>query len=131
MAAALSACDRYDAVTVFFRPDLSLPGDPAGWGRWLFGHYLEHQTFSTAAFNATPSISVQDYNLASWSDQKSVVTVWLNQHQNVHAVLRGQSGITGIDLSEVDLSDPDSFLEWMQIHSTEHQELRTFYGIRE
>ena len=113
-----------------FFPDECLPGDPAGWGRWLMGHYLEHRQFIASAGAAANPTTVTDWPFLQWSiSSKSAQAQWLNAHQQVHLQIRAQANVTGDDLSEVDFDDPDQFSEWLDTHSTEHEELRAFYGL--
>ena len=116
-------------MTIFFDPDITAPHDPAGWGRWLLGHYLEHRAMNTAAQALTPPAFPRDFALQSWSDEPAAVVTWMNVHQQVHEALRQQAGFTGIDLSEVDVKDGEQFLEWMDDHRNEHASLRAFYKI--
>ena len=116
-------------MTINFRPDISLPHDPAGWGYWLIGHYLEHKTFITKAHALTPPVQVSDYNLLQWEDRPSVVGAWLNVHARVHEVLRVPAGFSGIDLSAVDLTDDEAWNIWQNDHAAEHAALRSFYGV--
>ena len=115
-------------MTVFFRPDTVLPGDPAGFGTWLLGHYLEHKQFIQIAIanNLPPA---PDFDILSWSDDPLRSVFWRNVHQQIHLALREQSGVSGIDLSLVDFTDDGDFLVWQQDHATEHQQLRAFYGV--
>ena len=112
-----------------FLPDQSLPHDAAGWGRWLTGHSLEHAQFSQIAGSVTPPVNIPLYDILSWSDDPGRMVFWLNTHQAIHLVLRAQTGVTGIDLSLVDFSDDEQFLQWQFDHSAEHSELRSVYGV--
>ena len=107
-------------MTVFFRPDTVLPGDPAGFGVWLIGHYLEHKQFITSALALTVPVNIPDYAIQSWDDDPNAVATWLNVHEQIHSVLRTTANVTGIDLSAVDFTDNDEFFEWMEDHRLEH-----------
>jgi len=115
----------------FFIPDQCLPHDPAGWGRWLIGHYLEHKALITAAAGQSPSTPIPDYNLGFWSDAAGPLTSWLNNHNRVHVLLRTPGSLqgAGIDFSEVDLADDSQFMIWQLDHANEHAELRAYYGL--
>ena len=113
-----------------FLPDHVLPHDPAGFGRWLVGHSLEHTQMSQIVSTVgTPLANVPLYDILSWSDDPANVVFWLNTHQNIHQALRAQSGVTGIDLSLVDFNNDDDFLVWQEDHATEHAQLRYVYGL--
>lgn len=116
-------------MTINFQPDVCLPKDPAGFGLWLAGHYYEHVTMRQRAALISPPQNVPDYDIYSWSDDPQFVTGWLSNHQTIHTVLRSGANLTGIDLSQVDLTDDEQFAEWMDDHSQEHIALRSFYGI--
>lgn len=116
-------------MTVNFQPDVCLPKDPAGFGLWLAGHYYEHVTMRQKAAAISPPQSVPDFDIYSWSDDPLYVISWLNNHQAIHTILRAGANLTGIDLSEVDLSKEEEFSEWMDDHAQEHIVLRDFYGI--
>jgi hypothetical protein len=112
-----------------FFPDVVLPHDPAGFGRWLIGHYLEHKQFiSSAAALAIPQ-NVPDYAIHSWSDDPAAVSAWLNAHEQIHEALRQVAGYSGIDLASVDLSQDDQWYVWMDDHSAEHGAERQFFGL--
>jgi hypothetical protein len=116
-------------MAVFFIPDLVQPHDPAGWGRYLIGHYLEHGAMALAASRLTPAVFIKDYGFQKWSDDSSAVVSWHSTHMQVHQALRSQSGVSGIDLSAVDMSDEEGFLDWQENHRVEHASLRRFYGL--
>jgi hypothetical protein len=114
---------------VFFSPDQVAPHDAAGFGRWLMGHFYEHKQFITLALALTTPGSIPDYNLKQWDDDPLFVIGWLNAHQTVHAAVRQITGVSGIDLSLVDLNDDDDFLLWQNSHSIEHAQERAFFGV--
>ena len=47
-----------------------------------------------------------------------------------HQALRAFTGVSGIDLANVDLSKEDQWFEWMDDHRAEHADLRAALGIR-
>jgi hypothetical protein len=116
-------------MTVNFQPDLCLPKDPAGWGRWLTGHYYEHlQMIPLCAALAQPAI-VPNYDILAWRDEPEFVQQWLVSHQEIHIALENACNVTGIDFSLVDFSNEEEFLEWQDDHSQEHITLRAILGI--
>ena len=116
-------------MSIFFFHDTVLPGDEAGFGQWLIEHSYEHTQFHNLAFQQTNPIIVPDYDLMSWSFAKEVQAAWLQAHQTVHQLLRQATGVQGIDLSEVDLSDSTSWFEWMDDHAEEHRLMRQAFGV--
>lgn len=116
-------------MSVNFQPDLVLPKDPAGFGRWLTGHYYEHlQMIPLCAALSTPVI-VPDYDILSWSDDPQKVQQWLVNHESIHDQIRQATNVSGIDFSLVDFSNDEEFLEWMDDHSQEHITFRSILGI--
>jgi hypothetical protein len=112
-----------------FQPDEVLPHDPAGWGRWLQGHSLEHAQFVALAQMTNPPFSIPQYDIFGWSDEPFRQVFWKNIHQQIHQSLRNATGLTGIDYSLIDFNDDDSFLLWQSDHAQEHSDLRAYYGI--
>lgn len=112
-----------------FQPDICLPKDPSGFGFWLTGHNLEHKVFILRCLNLSMPVSVPDYDILAWRDEPELVQQWLVAHEQIHAVLRGACNVTGVDLSLVDFSQDDEFLNWMDDHATEHQNFRDVLGV--
>jgi len=106
-----------------------LPRDPAGFSIWLQEHYLEHAQFVRIFQSQTPPIFIPDYNFALWSDEKKVVSAWLEAHQAAHENIRTRTGVSGIDLADVDLSKDDEWYTWMDDHADEHGLIRSALGI--
>lgn len=112
-----------------FAPDICLPRDPTGFGRWRAGHALEHQQFIPLAAALSPPVTVPDYDLMFWNDSPAVVRLWLEAHQRVHATLDEASNATNIDFSQVDLTRDDQWFIWMDDHATAHEGYRSFFGL--
>lgn len=112
-----------------FSPDMVLPHDAAGWGRWLGGHSIEHGQFANIASTLTPPAIIPAWDIFSWSDEPLRSVFWKNVHQTIHVALRQQSGVSGIDLSLIDFNNDADFLVWQNDHATEHAQLRAYYGV--
>lgn len=112
-----------------FSPDLVLPRDAAGFGLWLAGHFLEHRQFIGILGSQTTPIIIPDYDILAWSDDPISVRTWLDAHAQIHNALRAPAGISGIDLSVVDLTDDSQFQVWQDDHSAEHALLRQAFGV--
>ena len=79
---------------------------------------------------ATPSPDlIPDYDLTSWRDDDAFARVWLTTHQEVHEVLRSFTGVTGVNLADVDLSNESEFYTWLADHAAEHAALRSAFGL--
>ena len=113
----------------FFVPDVVLFGDPAGFGRWLTSHFLEHKQFITSALALTTPVTVPDYDLLAYSDEPRLTRFWLDAHALVHNTLRSATGVTGIDLQEVDFTKADQFEIWLSDHALEHAQIRAVFKI--
>ena len=115
-------------MALFFH-DIVLPHDPAGFSIWLQEHYLEHQQFVQIFQSEVTPIFIPDFNWALWGDDRKVISAWLEAHQATHQALRTFTGVSGIDLADVDLTKEDQFFTWMDAHAGEHSDLRTALGI--
>ncbi|HWS65710.1 MAG TPA: hypothetical protein VN325_23370 [Steroidobacteraceae bacterium] len=115
-------------MAIFFHSTV-LPHDPAGFSIWLQEHYLEHAQFVLIFQLQTIPIFIPDYNFALWGEEKIVQSAWLESHQTAHQALRTFTGVSGIDLADVDLTKDDQWFEWMDDHAEEHSLLRTALGI--
>ena len=115
-------------MPIFFH-DIVLPHDPPGFSIWLQEHYLEHRQFVQLFQGKTPIVYIPDYNFALWSDDKPVMTSWLEAHQATHEQLRLQTGVSGIDLADVDLTQYDQWFSWMDSHADEHSLIRASLGL--
>jgi hypothetical protein len=109
--------------------DILLPQDPAGFSIWLQEHYLEHVQFVRLFQSQTPHVFIPDYNFALWADDKQTMAAWLEAHQVTHLALRNFTGVSGIDLSDVDLTQEDQWYSWMDSHASEHADIRSALGI--
>ena len=116
-------------MSVNFQPDQVTFGDLAGYGYWDDGHAREHLAFETAFAGQTPAVALPSPDLltflASGPARKSV----LQSHSDAHKLLRPLCGITGVDLSAVDLENESGFYDWLGYHAQEHAQIRQFLGM--
>lgn len=103
--------------------------DDEGFGIWRLEHANEHTKFVQVGMTASPVRLIPDYDLSSWSDASFAVRNWLTTHENVHELLRGWTGVSGINLADVDLSKEDEFYDWLDAHAAEHTQIRQVLGI--
>jgi hypothetical protein len=115
-------------VPRFFH-DIFLYNDPEGFGVWRAEHQYEHTQFYTTLAAQTPRKLIPDLDLVSWDDSKPFQTRWLVAHESVHEQLRTYTGVSGVNLADVDLTKEIEFYEWLDIHRTEHTLLRQAFGI--
>jgi hypothetical protein len=115
-------------MAVFFHTEL-LFGDQAGWAQYLQEHWYEHVQFvQVGQANPTPVI-IPDFDLTSWDNTTEFARNWLTTHEDVHDILRGITGVSGINLADVDLGKPDEFYLWLDAHANEHVQLRQAFGL--
>lgn len=114
-------------MTVNFQPDICLPKDPEGWGRWLDGHAFEHNVIQQKMLQL--GITIPQFNLLFWDDKPSVVQSWLQAHSTAHQLIDSALNITSVDFSQVDLSNDEEWFSWQDDHASEHQTIRTILGI--
>lgn len=116
-------------MTLNFQPDTCLPKDPAGWGRWLSGHYYEHIVLRQKCAALASPVNVPDYDIFGWNDDPQFVQQWLVSHESIHNQIRFATNVTGTDLSLVDFSKDEEFLDWQDLHAQEHLTFRQILGI--
>lgn len=116
-------------MSVSFQPDNVLPKDPAGFGRWLTGHYYEHQQFIPLCAALDTPVAVPDFDILSWNDDPDKVQQWLVSHESIHSQIRYATNVTGEDLSLTDWSNDEQFSIWMDNHAQEHAVFREILGV--
>lgn len=116
-------------MTVRFFHTFCAFGDDTGWSILLQEHAYEHVQFVQLGQAASPERLIPDYDLYSWRNEQSFAKNWLTTHESVHEQLRQWTGISGINLADVDLSQESEFYEWLDAHQAEHIALRNVLGI--
>jgi len=104
-------------------------GDSAGRGEWEIGHYRQHLRYQVVLASLANPIVIPDFPIMRIGENKNEVRVWLDTHENLHTLLRGFANVNGINLSQVDLSDPNEFYQWMDSHNLEHAILDAIFGV--
>lgn len=112
-----------------FSPDQVGFKDMPGYGAWDMGHYREHLQFVQVLAQQTPPILIPDFDLMTFLTGGPVRTSIVQSHAQAHNLLRGALGITGVDLSVVNMDDEGSFYDWLGTHATEHAQIRQNLGI--
>ncbi|HEX8838362.1 MAG TPA: hypothetical protein VF748_15570 [Candidatus Acidoferrum sp.] len=110
-----------------FAPDQCSFGDIAGYGAWDISHGREHIQFIQVL--AANGVNLPDPDLlmlltAGQARQSQVLS-----HYTQHKLLRQATGVQGVDLSQVNLDDPNDFYNWLGYHATEHAQLRSLLGL--
>lgn len=112
-----------------FQPDQCTFGDLSGYGAWDIGHGREHGQFVQALAGLTPPVLLADYDLLSLLTAGQARRSMVQSHAQAHDLLRSALGITGIDLSQVNLDDQGDFYNWTGYHATEHAQIRQALGL--
>ena len=96
---------------------------------WRQEHQYEHTQF-VSVFQGQPTpIDLPDYDFTSWEETPQFRTNWLISHEAIHEQLRVLTGVTGVNLADVDLTKEDEFYDWLDDHRSEHAEIRSALGI--
>lgn len=116
-------------MPLFFHDQL-LFGDEAAFAQYRQEHWYEHNQFVAIAQAATPlPLLVPAYDLSSWENTTAFARTWLVTHESVHEILRGLTGVNGVNLADVNLGDEAEFYYWIDAHRNEHDQLRAAFGI--
>jgi len=117
---------------ILFFPDYADPNDQAGWSMMLSGHSLEHGQFlNYIPQNIKTGMGAGVlFDFGLWPDKddpdyQSMLDQWIGTHDAVHQALG-----SGIGLGDLDVNDPSNWQIWLSAHATEHQRLRTLFGIQ-
>ena len=112
-----------------FQPDQTTFGDAPGYGYWDTAHHREHLQFVVTLAGQNPPVLLADYDflqmLTAGKQRRSIV----ESHNEVHALLRQITGVSGVDYSQFDLNNDGDFYSFLSYHSTEHQAIRAALGI--
>jgi hypothetical protein len=112
-----------------FAPDQVTFGDLSGYGSWDIGHMREHLQFVQVLSQKTPAVNIPDFDFLSFLTAGSARKSILETHAQSHQLITAALGITGTDLSAVNLDDQGDFYSWTGYHSTEHAQIRQALGI--
>jgi hypothetical protein len=61
-------------------------------------------------------------------DNPNEFATWLNDHADIHNVLRELTNVSGIDLSLFDIRSPDQWYLWQQAHAEDHAQFDAALG---
>jgi len=112
-----------------FAPDIVSFGDLPGYGAWDTGHHREHLQFIQVLAQRTPAVLHPDRDLLSFLTAGEARKSQGQAHQAAHELLRDVTGVTGIDLGEIDFDNRDAFYSWLGYHRNEHAQIRQILGI--
>ncbi len=112
-----------------FQPDQVTFGDLAGYGAWDIGHGREHLQFVQALSTQVPPVLLPNFDLLTFLTAGQARSSMVQSHAQAHVLLRAALGITGNDLSVVNLDDQGEFYDWTGFHATEHAIIRQSLGL--
>lgn len=115
-------------MPIFFH-DQFLFGDETAFAQYRQEHWLEHIQFVHIGLTQSTPVLIPDYDLTSWDNGQAFVRNWLDIHEEVHERLRQLTGVTGINLADVNLGNETEFYTWIDAHRQEHAILRQAFGI--
>jgi hypothetical protein len=116
-------------MTTEFSPNLVAYGDVAGLGRWLVGHYRQHLRYNDVLAGRSPPVIIDDFPILELGSNSQERRVWADQHEKWHELIRPFANVTGIDLANIDFSDPSQFYQWIDLHNAEHALIDTAFGV--
>lgn len=117
-------------MTTEFLANTVVFGDQPGLGEWEIGHFRQHLRYNGVLAARSPAVVIPVFpimNLVGMTDQE--VFFWLDAHENWHEQIRPFANVTGINLSFFDVRSPDSFYEWQDLHSAEHNLIDRAFGL--
>ena len=106
-------------------------GDTVGLGAWEVGHARQHLRYNDVLAAATPPVILAPIPLFRIGENEEEIRAWFQDHYfNVHLPLRQFANISGgSDFSYVDLSSPESFYDFLDVHFIEHSLLDVALGL--
>lgn len=117
-------------MTTEFQADLVAFGDPAGLGEWEIGHYRQHLDYNTFLASQSPPVILPTFPIMRLSGaDPDEILFWLNFHEKWHELVRPYANVTDIDLSEFDITQPDVWYDWQDLHNSEHQLFDQAFGL--
>ena len=104
----------------------NVPSSLNDWNIWTRSHQASH-TKIVQAILKQKGVGLTLYQLdpANFSFFED----YLNRNQQAHNDMLGVLGISGSDLSEVDINQPNQLRAWVQLHAVEHRDTETALGI--
>jgi hypothetical protein len=112
-----------------FQPDQVTFNDLPGYGAYDIGHGREHLQFVQVLAQKVPPVNIPAFDLLSFLTAGQARNSILQSHAASHVMLRAALGITGIDLSAVNLDAQDDFYNWLGYHASEHALIRQALGM--
>lgn len=98
---------------------------PQGMEEWFFQHHQHHLAI-LGAMKANKGIELDSFPLYPVNVQQ--LQTWLETHQQMHNAMTEALGISGFDLSGLDLKDKAKSDNWFFQHYLQHQSVGEVCG---
>lgn len=104
----------------------NVPASARDWDVWTRSHQASHTNIVQAIQNQTGvSLTIYQLDPANFNFFED----YLNRNQQAHNDMLGALGISGSDLSEVDITQPNQLRAWIQLHAIEHRDAELALGV--
>jgi hypothetical protein len=103
--------------------------DVIGYGTWDIGHGREHIAFVQSLAAQTTPILLPDADLLSLLGSGPTLQAQQLTHQTIHSLLRGYTGVGGVDYTEFRLDQETDFYDFLSYHEAEHLQIRQALGM--
>ena len=104
----------------------NVPTTPAELEAWASAHASHHRDINRVIYQLT-KVSLPEFVLEPINPKDT--GVWEDQHQQMHQNMDAILGISGVDLTNVDFTNPQLLTGWIQLNSTEHFQAANILGI--
>lgn len=95
----------------------NIPGDFATFKRFSF-HNNDAHVLASRFLRSQFGLSVDEYPLDPIPEND--IEGWLYTHQAAHNAINGALGLSGNDLTAVDVTKKEQLINWIEIHANEH-----------
>lgn len=105
---------------------LNTPKTPEEWARWSFSDAQDHINI-IQAIQKQEGVSLFQYQLDPINFQSPFD--FIRRHAQTHTDMNGVLGLQSVDLSEVDINDPNKLEAWIYSNYQEHNNAHEALGI--
>ena len=105
---------------------LNIPHNDDDWQKWSWDHRLSHNRIRQGVL-ATYKANLTDYQIDPISPND--LEQFLQNNAQLHSDMLGITGLNGIDLLDVDLSNDSQKVSWIQYHFLEHFYVESKLGV--
>jgi hypothetical protein len=117
-------------MTTEFQANVVAFGDQPGLGMWSDGHYRQHLNYNAFLASQTPPVIIETFPIFYLVGlTKPEIVFWLDAHEKWHELIRPYANVTNVDLSGFDITKPDVFYEWQDLHNAEHVLIDQAFGL--